>query len=71
MVVLEAAEVEDAANDDEEDAALALLVVPPPSDFHMEEGDAGLFMAVAIAALDCCQNVVLADVVAVAAGCCC
>ena len=67
---MEAAEWEDAANDEEEDAALVVVVAAPlPSDFHMEEGDAGLFMAVAIAALDCCQNV-LADDTAVV-GCCC
>lgn len=54
-VLLEA--VEDAANDDED----VVVVVVPPSDFHMEEGDAG-FIAVAMAALDCCQKVVvLAD----------
>ena len=48
--------VEDAANDDED-----VVLVVPPSDFHMEEGDAG-FIAVAMAALDCCQKVVvLAD----------
>jgi len=69
--------VDAAATSEEEDAVVPTTPVPPPpppppppSVLHMEEGEEGL-IAVAITALDCCQNevaVVEAVVVAVA-GC--